>query len=91
MSKVHNLGLPMSFGRAERRFPFVSCVNANVVVSQPDIELGEQCVSLEFFSDMFNVREWILVSDRPVIDGSIVLYWPIGSILLLDTEGASGV
>ena len=48
-------------------------------------------MSLKFFGDVLDVRNWILVPNRPVVDGSIVLYWAVGSILLFDTEGACGV
>ena len=46
---------------------------------------------LKFLGDVFNVGDRILVSDRPVVDRPVVLYWSVGSILLLDTEGTGSV
>ena len=40
---------------------------------------------------MFDIWEWVLVLDCPVIDWSIVLYWTVGPVLLFDTEGTGGV
>ena len=91
MSEVHYFGLPVSLCGAECGLPFVALANANVVVPGSDIELGEQRMSLEFFGDVFDIRYWILISDRPVVDGPIVLYWAIGPVLLLDAEGARGI
>ena len=81
----------MSFRCVKSGLPFVAFANANVVVSRPDIELGEQRVSLEFFGDVLDVRYWVLVPNCPVVDGPVVLYWAIGSVLFLDAEGACGV
>ena len=91
LSEVHDFGLPMSFRGAESGLPFISCANVDIVISRLDIELGEQHVSLEFFGDVFDVGNWVLVSNRPVIDRSIVLYWVIGPILLFDAKGACGI
>ena len=81
----------MTFCCAEGGLPFVALTNTNIVISGSDIEFGEQRVSLEFFGDVFNVWNRVLIPDRSVVDGSIVLYWAIGSILFFDTEGARGV
>ena len=91
MSEIHDFGLPVPFSRAEGSLPFVSCANADIVISRSDIKLSEQRVPLKFLGNVFNVRKWILVSDRPVVDGSVVLYWAVRPILLFDTEGTGSV
>ena len=91
MSKVHDLWLPVSLRCTKGSLPFVSFANANIVVSGSDIKLGEQRVSLEFFGDVFDIRYWVLISDRPVVDRPIVLYRAVGPVFRLDTEGACGI
>ena len=41
LSKVHYFGLPMSFRGAKGGLSFIALTNTNVVVSGPDVELGE--------------------------------------------------
>ena len=81
----------MPFCCAEGGFPFVAFTYTNVVVPRSDIEFGEQRVSLQFFGDVFDIWDRVLISDSPVVDGLIVLYRAVGPIFLFDTEGACGV
>ena len=48
-------------------------------------------MSLKFLGDVFDIGDWVLVSDRPVVDRSIVLYWAIRPIFLFDTESTCSV
>ena len=86
MSEVHYFGLPMSLRSTESGLPFIARTNANVVISGPDIKLGEQHMPLKFLSDVFNIWDRVLIPNCPVVDGSVVLYWAIGPILLFDTK-----
>ena len=40
---------------------------------------------------MFDVREWVLISDCPIIDGSVILHWVVRPILFFDAEGTGSV
>ena len=48
-------------------------------------------MSLKFLRDVFDIWEWVLVSDSPVIDWSVVLYRMVRPVLFFDTEGTGGV
>jgi hypothetical protein len=77
LSKVHNFWLPVSFWSAEGCFPHVLFLNAYVIVFRSNVKFGEKGVSLKFFCDVFNVREWILIFYCPIVDWSLILYWAI--------------
>ena len=81
----------MTFCCVEGGLPFVTLTNTDIVISGSDVKFGEQRMSLEFFGDVLDVWNRVLISDRPVVDRPIVLYRAIGSVLLFDTEGACGV
>ena len=59
----------------------------------PDLILNlvEKGVSLKFFHDMFDVREWILIPYCLIVDQPVILYWAIGAILLFNTKAASSI
>jgi hypothetical protein len=66
---------------------FVSLFDTYVVVSLTDVEFGEYDGSAKIMNEISNEWEGVLVTNRPSVDLSVVLYWSQLPVLLFDEEG----
>jgi hypothetical protein len=64
-TEKHDARLKESKGGFEGGFMLVFFSDADVFVSPPDVEFGEEFLSLEFLDDSVNEGEWVCVTDGP--------------------------
>jgi hypothetical protein len=73
-TEKHNARLKESNGSFEGGFVLVFFSDADIFVSPPDVEFGEELLPLEFFDDGINEREWVSVTDGPWVEDLVVHY-----------------
>ena len=71
--------------------PFVSFLNADVVVTPPQIDLREVLRSFELIDELRDERERVVVPNRVFVQILIVLHHPLPSILLWYKEYGGGL
>jgi hypothetical protein len=64
-AEEHNAGLEESKGGFEGGFMLVLFLDADIFIPPPDVEFGEERLSLELFDDGVNEGEWVCVADGP--------------------------
>jgi hypothetical protein len=64
-AEEHNAGLEESKGGFEGGFVLIFLSDADVFVSPPDVEFGEELLPLELFDNGINEGEWVRVADGP--------------------------
>jgi hypothetical protein len=74
-SEIHHCWFEQASPRFECSLVFIAGFDTYIVVSLPDVELGEDGCATEIADEISDKREWVLISDRPRIDLSVVLYW----------------
>src|SRR6266702_3579070 len=85
-SEVHDRGFKKSVPCFERCLPFISFLDAYVVVSPSNIKFR---IYVSFTEVPYEVRDkgqWVLIVDSDCVDLPVVLYWSQLSIFLLDVE-----
>src|SRR5712664_3941476 len=85
-AEEHNQGLKESSVRAESGLPLVTFLDADIVVSPADIQLGEVACTPETIYKVGNKRKRVDILNRLGVQCSVVLNQPEGPILLLDEE-----
>jgi len=90
-SEEHNHWFEESFRSEECHLPFVSLLNADVVVFPAYVELSEEGAAGEAVDSLGN--EWgdIAVFLSPTVDGVVVLDQAEFAIFLLDKEEVCGI
>src|SRR5713226_6776705 len=90
-SEEHNCRFEESFRSKECHFPFVSFLNADIVVSPAYVKFGEEGAAGKVVNSLGN--EWgdSVVFLGPTVDGAVVLNRMEFAIFLLDEEEVCGV
>ena len=73
-AKEHDRGFVQSIACFKGGFVFVSFLNAYVVISPSDVQLGIDVCPSQVGDEVGDEWKRILVADRDVVDPSIVLY-----------------
>jgi hypothetical protein len=73
-AEEHDGWFEQPFVGDESCFPFVSFFNSDVIVSPADIEFGVERAAIQSVNKFWDERKWVSISDRPLIDGSVILY-----------------
>jgi hypothetical protein len=91
-TKGHHLILVVSITCAEGGFLYVILVDADLVVSPPKVDLGEDFRTKEPVGEVVDERDGEPVLDRDVVKGAVVDAHTQGAILFLDEDhgGAKG-
>jgi len=90
-AKKHDGGLEEPITRFEGGLPFVSFLDANVVISPANVEFGEPFLARDTMDKLGDQWEGIAVRHSPFVQVSIVLDWPKFPILLFDEEESAGI
>src|SRR5712675_2212788 len=90
-AEEHDCWFEQSFIGNKGCFPFVSLSNADVIIPPPYVELGKQSSGASFVYKLGNQREGVRVSNRPLVQPSIILNRLEFSILFLDEEEGCGI
>ena len=85
-AKEHDSGLVEASPGFESGFVFVSLFDPDVIVSPSDVQLRVNVGSPQVADERSDERERVLVTHRPLVDFSVVLYRSQLPILLLDEE-----
>lgn len=86
----HDEVLIVAVASAKRRLPFVAVCDANLGVSDAEIDLGEVFRARESIEGFANERKGIAILDRDAVEGAIVDAESKGAVFLLDEEDWSG-
>ncbi len=87
----HDHWFEEAFWCEERRFPFISLFDADIVVSPAYVEFGEEHTACEAVNGLGNEGRYVSVLLSPPIDGSVVLDQTEFSVFLFDKEEVGGV
>src|SRR6267142_185202 len=90
-TKEHDCWFKQAFICHERRFPFVSLFNADIVVPPSYIEFGVEGTSSKSIDELWDKRKWVFILYRPVIDRTIILDGSQFAIFLFNEEERCGV
>ena len=90
-SKEHHGWFKKSFVGNEGSFPLVSVFDSYVVVSPPDVELGENLGISQFVYKIRDEGKRVGVADGVFIDVAVVLAWAKSAILLFNKEERRGL
>src|SRR5882724_8958985 len=85
-TKEHDQGFEKSSVCAESGLPFITFLDADIVVSPSDIKLGEVARTPESVNEVGDERKWICILYRLCVQRPVVLDQSETSILLLDEE-----
>jgi len=90
-SEEHNCWLEESLRSEECRFPFVSFLNVDIVISPLYVKFSEEGATSEAVNSLGN--EWgnVAVFLGPMVDRAIVLNWMELAVFLFDKEEVCGV
>jgi hypothetical protein len=75
-TEEHDCGFEKPLWSKEGSFPLITVFDTDIVVSPPDIELSEQRAATEVIDCLWNERGDIAILLSPLINWSVVLYWP---------------
>ncbi len=90
-SEEHNCRFEESFRSKECHFPFISFLNADVVVSPSYVELSEEGAAGKVVNSLGNKWGDVAVFLGPTVDGAIILDWMEFAIFLFDEEEVCGI
>ena len=90
-SKEHDCRFEEPFWGKERRFPFVSLFDTDIVVSPTYIEFSEEGATGKAVNGLGNEGRHVAVLLSPSVDGSVVLDRTELSVFLFDKEEVGGV
>jgi hypothetical protein len=85
-AKKHDKGSKHATVGLEGGLPFIPLLNADIVVAPADVEYGEDLGILEFFNNISNKRERVLVFDGEIIEFAVILNGVQLAVLFLNTE-----
>src|SRR5216684_6474648 len=90
-SEEHDCWLEESLRGEECRFPFISFLNADIVISPLYVEFSEEGATSEAVNRLGN--EWgnVMVFLGPAVDGAVVLNQTEFTIFLFDEEEVHGI
>ena len=71
-------------------FPLIAVLDAYVVVSRSEIELGEHLGPTQFVDEFRDEGYWVLVLYRPFVQVAIVLTGAERTVFLADKEERGG-
>ena len=72
-------------------FPFISFLDAYVVVPPPEIYFHEVLRALEFVNKMRDERKRVIISNCVLIQVVVVLHHPFATVLLWNKEYGTGL
>ena len=85
-AEEHYSGLVESPSRFKRRFVFISCFDANIVVPPSYIQLGVDHSPSQLSNQCGDEGERVLVAHRPLINVLVILHWSQLPVFLFDEE-----
>ena len=85
-AKEHDEGFKESLIHMEGRLELISFLDANIVISPSNIQLGEPVSVLKVINEFRNEGERVFVGDSDLVQLPIVLDWSKRPILLLNKE-----
>src|SRR5712675_1706828 len=90
-SKEHDRWFEQPFVSDEGCFPLVSLSDTNIIVSPSYVELSKQGSSAGLIYELGNQREWVRISNGPLVQTSVVLDGSEFSVLFLNEEEGGSV
>ena len=74
-TEEHNRGFEQAVACFEGRLMFVAFSDPNIVIPPSDVEFSVDMCNAEVEDKVGDKGEWVLVTNRELVDVSIVLYW----------------
>src|SRR6266545_3826281 len=85
-TKEHYEGFKRSFTTTKYRFPFISFLDADIVITPMNIHLDKTIVFTKIVNQFVDTREWISIAYGLGVEITIVLYGAEISIFLRNKE-----